>query len=172
MKAAHGARPSFCGVGLEVFFEGEGDAFAAVEDEADDVENDGEDGQAAQAEGNVEVRVDLTRDRVQDGGTEPEEGDGPGGVLDHLAAEGGEEEGYELHLEDAGGELEELEGGGGWAHGGDQDGEELLALEAVTEALVALAVNALEEEEFAAGAADGEGHERADGRCSGGHEAV
>ena len=159
-------------MGLEVFFEGEGNAFAAVEDEADNVEEYGENGQTTETKRDVEVGVDLVRNRVQESRAEPDKGDGPEGVLDHFAAEGSEEEGDELHLEDACGELEEFEGGGGGADGRDHDGEEFLALEAVAEALVALAVDALEKEEFAAGAADGEGNQRAEGRCGGGHEAV
>ena len=70
--------------------------------------------------------------------------DGDEQEAEELAAEDAGGEGEGLHLEDAGGELEDLEGEGRGHHGGDGDGEELLAGEAVAELFVALAVDAFE----------------------------
>ncbi len=71
-----------------------------------------------------------------------------------LARGDGEKVGDDAHLEDAGAELEELDRHGRRAHGGQHDGEELLLFKAVPQALVALAVDALEQKELAAGAAE------------------
>lgn len=160
-----------CKCGQQLFLYGEGDTFAAVEDAADDHEDDDEESQATGGQRQVGVAMDGVHRGVEDGGTEPDNCNGADEVLDEFSAEGGEGKEGKLHFKDAGGELEELERGGRRAHGGDEDGEEFLALEAVAHALVALTVDALEKKELAAGAADHEGNDGADGRGSGGHEA-
>lgn len=92
--------------------------------------------------------------------------------MGELAAEDGQEEGKGLHLEDPGGELKELERGRRGEHGRDHNGEKLLALEAIADALVAFAVDALEQEELTAGTADEEGDERTDGGGNRGYKTV
>ena len=79
--------------------------------------------------------------------------------LNELATEDGEEEGDAFHLEDAGGELEELERGGRWKHGRNHDGEKFLTLETVADALIAFAVDAFQQKELAASTADKERNE-------------
>ena len=60
-------------------------------------------------------------------------------------------------------ELKQLDRHGRGAHGRKHDGEELLLFEAVAQLFVALAVDALEEKELAAGAADVVGDHASDG---------
>lgn len=92
--------------------------------------------------------------------------------MGELAAEDGQEKGNGLHLEDPGRELEELERGRGGEHGRDHNGEKLLLLEAIADALVAFTVDALEQEELTSGAADEEGDERTDGGRNCGYKTV
>ena len=80
--------------------------------------------------------------------------------------------GDDAHLKDAGGKDEGLPGRGRGQHGGNHHGQELLALEAGAHLLVALAVDALEQEEFAAGPAQSVGQQAADGRTRGGQQAI
>ena len=102
--------------------------------------------------------------RVKELRPEPDVEQGSHDELSHLAAEDRQDECDGLHLEDAGGELEELERERRWAHRGDHHRQELLVLEAIPHPLVALAVDAFEQEELAARAADKERHEGTDGR--------
>jgi hypothetical protein len=161
-----------CCAGLRLFFDGEWQAFRAVEDFANDVEDKQEECSRSNAHDEIQVAMNEVPDGVDEGWAEPDGEQRADQELRELAAEDGKEKGNGLHLEDTGGELEELERGGRREHGRDHDGEELLALEAVADALVAFAVDALEEKELAAGATDEEGDERADGGSHGGDETV
>ena len=153
-------------------FDGEGCASAAVEDFADDPGGEDEDEQADGGEDEAHVAVEGVGEGVDEGGAVEDGDDGPEEEADEFSGGDGEEEGDGLHFKDAGGELEELDGHGRGHHGGDHDGEELLFFEAVAEFFVALAVDAFEQEELSAGAADVVGEQRADGGADGGEEDV
>ena len=152
-------------------FHGEADAFAAVEDLEHDPDDEEDEEDAAEAHGEVGVAVDEVGDGLKDRRAEPDGEQREDHVLDELARERGQQKWSGAHFEDARGELEELERGGRRAHGGDEDGEEFLAFEAVSHALVAFAVDALEEDEFATGATDQEGNQRAQRGGSRSHQA-
>jgi hypothetical protein len=81
----------------------------------------------------------------------------------HAATKDRQHEGGGLHLEDAGGKDESLPRRGRGQHGRDHHGQKLLVLEAGAHFFVAFAVDALEQEEFAAGAAQAVGKQAADG---------
>ena len=161
-----------CALCLDVVFDGEGDAFAAVEDVAQDVDDEDEDDEANAAEDEVEVAMHEAQGGVEDGGAVDDDEDGLDEETQELAGGDGEEVGEDAHLEDAGGELKEFDRHGRGAHGGEHDCEELLFFKAVAEALEAVAVDALEQEELAAGAAEIVGQQAADGGADRGHEAV
>ena len=84
----------------------------------------------------------------------------------------GQEVGEHAHFEDARGQLKNLDRHGGRAHGGQHDGKKLLLFKAVAQGFVTRAVDAFEQEELAAGAAQVVGQHAADGRSDGRHQAV
>jgi hypothetical protein len=70
------------------------------------------------------------------------------------------------HFKHSGGEYKGLPRGGRGQHGGDHHGQELLALEAGSHPLVPLLIYTLEEEQFAASAAQSVGEQAADRRAN------
>ena len=99
------------GFGLQAFFAGKRNALAAIEDLADGVEEQPQ--KARDGDGDHEVMV-FTYDVAEgmdERGAKPDGEQGAGQELGELAAEDREEEWSGLHLEDAGGELEELRAG-------------------------------------------------------------
>ena len=161
-----------CRRSLERLFAGKRDTFAAIEDLTHGIEDEPESSCRGNGHNEVMVLVHDVAKRVHEGWAKPDGEKRADQELRELSAEDGQNERNQLHLEDAGGELEEFERGGGRKHRRNHDGEELLALEAVANLLVALAVDALEQEELAASATDEEGNQRAEGGRGCGHEAV
>ena len=152
---------------------GGGVAFAAGGDDlAGEEPGNGGDQDGEQGEGEAEVVMDGFGDDVDDLGAVEDDQDGGDSEAEEASGEDGDEEGQGAHLEDSGGEDEELEGSGRGEHGGDEEGEELLTLEAGAEFFKAVAVDAFEEEEFASGTADEEGHEGAESGAEGGDQYI
>ena len=85
-------------------------------------------------------------------------------VVGGAADEHGGHIGSDAHIEDAGSKGKQLEGEGRRHRGGDQDGEPVVAVEAGAHFFVLFRAYLAGEHQLAAGAADIEGDERADGR--------
>jgi len=173
-KGRAGARPFSWGIcaGLEALFAGKWNTLAAIEDLADGVEEQPQEARDGDGDHKIMVLAHDMTEGVDEGGSEPDGEQGAGQELRELSAKDRQEKRSGLHLEDAGGELEEFEWGWRWEHRRDHDGEELLTLEAVADALVTFAVDALEEEKLATRTANEKRHERAESRGCGGHEAI
>ncbi len=169
MEGRAGCAAFVLGAGL---FAGGGVALAAVEDHADDVEDQREEDGCGEAQDHAAVAVQEMPVGVDDGGAEPDEKQRPTEELNEFAEEGCQNEGQGLHLKDTGGELDDFERRGRRAHGRDQDGEKLLTLEAVAQLLVTLAIDALHQEELSTGTANEEGDQRAERGSGGTHQAV
>src|SRR5215469_15560538 len=91
---------------------------------------------------------------VEEGWTVEDGDDCPDHEADEFAGEDCSEVPQGLHFEDSGGELEELHRHRRGHHRRNHDGEKLLLLEAVAKAFIALAIDALQQEELATGAAE------------------
>ena len=144
-------------------FYGERNAFALVEDAPRDVQSDEQQGGTCDAENNVEMLVDGDRCGVNEGGAKPDGREGESEKLNEFAQERGEREGKGAHFKNARGELKDLQRRRRGEHRRDENSEEFLALEAVSDALIALPIDPFEEEEFASCAADVKGDEGAKG---------
>jgi hypothetical protein len=150
-----------------VVFGGEAGAFAAVEEFAGDVDADEEEQDGDACEEQSYVLVELAMQGVDDRLAVDDGDDADNQEAEEFAGEDGGGEGKGLHLEDTGGQLKDFEREGRRHHRGYGDEEELLPGEAVAQLLEALAVDALEEEEFASGASDVVGDEAAESRSEG-----
>ena len=93
-------------------------------------------------------------------------------VVGGAADEHGAHVGSDAHIEDTGSKGKQLEGEGRRHSGGDQDGEPVVTVEAGAHFFVFFRADLTGEHQFAAGAADVEGDQGADGRSHGAEDGI